>query len=279
MQETPTRPVKPQQPHKKKSGLSLAKLLSTRGGTLSVALVVAVIGAGALLVFLSRYRESVDDESKPVSVLVAKVGIEKGTPGDVIASTQLFETTTLPQSEIREEAITDPSTLRGQVATREIFAGQQLTEAEFVRKPDPVGGRLSRDQRAIAIPVDKNHGLLEAVDAGDHVDVLAGWNGQNGNGGVQSVLRVLVQDALVLDAPEQATGSSVTSRNNSNQGVIVRVNDKQAGAIAFASEFGKVWLALRPPAGARQSRPYIVTLPDLLRGLPPIRLDPRRARR
>jgi hypothetical protein len=40
--------------------------------------------------------------------------------------------------------------------------------------------------------------------------------------------------------------------------------------LAYASDQGKIWLVLRPPAGAKQTRPSAVTLNALLSGAPNI---------
>ena len=84
------------------------KLLSTRGGTLIVSGMAAVLAAVILLAYLHRYRESVNSSSQPVTVLVAKGLIEKGTPGNVVGSQDLFQSTTAPRDEVKEGAIADP---------------------------------------------------------------------------------------------------------------------------------------------------------------------------
>src|SRR5436190_8257211 len=118
------------------------RLLSTRSGTFAVAGLSALLAAGALLVFLHRYRQSVTDSGAPVTVLVAKNLIQKGTPGDVIASQDLFQATSLRKSELRDGAFTDPASLQAQVASADIYPGQQLTTSEFTQTNDPVLSKL-----------------------------------------------------------------------------------------------------------------------------------------
>ena len=50
------------------------------------------------------------------------------------------------------------------------------------------------------------------------------------------------------------------------------VDDLRAAELAFASDNGKLWLALRPSAGAKASRPRIVTVETLLLGVPPVQM-------
>jgi hypothetical protein len=60
-----------------------------------------------------------------------------------------------------------------------------------------------------------------------------------------------------------ALGSSTTK-------VLLKLTDKQAADLAFSSDNGKVWLSLRPGAGAESSPPEIVTLETVLFGVRPI---------
>ena len=63
--------------------------LSTKNGTFAIAAILALIAAAALLVFLREYRDDLTD-SDPVQVLVARSLVPKGTPGELIASQQLY---------------------------------------------------------------------------------------------------------------------------------------------------------------------------------------------
>ena len=62
------------------------KLIATRKGTIAVAASCAVLAGGAIAIYLNHYRQSVDRLSAPVTVLVAKQTIAKGTPGTALTS-------------------------------------------------------------------------------------------------------------------------------------------------------------------------------------------------
>jgi Flp pilus assembly protein CpaB len=78
-----------------------------------------------------------------------------------------------------------------------------------------------------------------------------------------------MQDIVVTDIKRQ--GAGIGAGNGST--VSLRVNDVQAAKVAFASDNGKVWLALRPAAGGKASRPNLVTLETLLLGVPPVAME------
>lgn len=275
MQETVNPPATkgPKPPSRR----SLRQLLATRRGMLGLAAVVAMLGAGAILVFLQQYRDSVADETRPVTVLVAKGLIGKGTAGEVVAGDVLFQASQIPESEAKDGALTDPGSLRGRVATEDVFPGEQLTAEAFVVGSGSVESRLTGRDRAIAVPVDAAHGLIENVNAGDRVDVFAGLVVQSSTGQPRPVVRTLVQDVLVLDAPGESDASSGSSARNEE--VVLRVTDRQALAVAFAADNGKVWVVLRPPSHADQSPPSLATPEALLTGVKPITLESRGGRR
>src|SRR6266516_7443021 len=106
-------------------------LLSTRRGTILVGVGAAALAAILLVVYLNRYRSSVKGGNATAPVLVAKNLIQKGAPGNVIATGHLFQVASIPKKEIRNGALTDPASLRGLVATQDIYENQQLTVADF----------------------------------------------------------------------------------------------------------------------------------------------------
>lgn len=245
------------------------RIFSTRGGTIAVGALAAALAAAVFVVYLHRYRASLNEASQPMTVLVAKGLIERGTSGTVIASEDLFQVTSTPKGELKEGAITDPDLLRGHVATSDIFPGAQLTAAQFsAGATDTVSARVVEYERGIAVPVDEAHGMIGKVQTGDHVDVIAGFIIDGDDGKQHPVTRLLVQNVLVLDAPAESKAGFATGANK--QSVILRMTDEEAAQTAFASEYGKVWIVVRPRSGSEQSLPSVVTLDRLLAGLKPI---------
>ena len=249
------------------------KLLSTREGTLGFAVLTGLLAIGLLLTFMHGYKRSVADGAQPITVLVARSSLPKGTSGDVIAQKGMFQATGFKHDQVRDGAITDPSSLRGKVAAHALVRGQQLTTADFTTPTNPVLTSLGPNQRAISIPLDSAHGMIGQVATGDHVDVLAGFTVQpDGAAHPRPVLRVLLQDVEVLQAPTAAKSGGLGGGAQTQQ-VVLRVADKDAPQLAFSSDNGKVWIVQRAPAGATDPTPSLVTLERLLAGLPPIPLE------
>jgi Flp pilus assembly protein CpaB len=249
------------------------RLVSTRRGTLLSALLIALLAGASILVYLNSYRESLRTQGALVTVLVAKETIPKGTAGSVVAAKNLYTATTIRESQLLEGAMSDPATLRDKVATREIFPGAQLIATDFGAAGDSLAAQLTERQRVVSLPFDAAHGLIGGIEPGNRVDVYAGFNviplgadGKPVNGGQsRPMLRRILPNVSVVAVGEKASGNGTTN-------VSLRVDDVDAAQLAFASDNGKLWLALRPSAGAKASRAGIVTVETMLLGVPPVQI-------
>lgn len=245
----------------------LRRLLTTRRGTLALAALCSIIAAVVLMVFLSRYRESVSGAAAPTPVLVATSLIQKGTSGDILAEKRQFDTVTRAAEDVKQGAVADPAVLAGKVATADVYPGQQITATTFVASTGTVLPKLADDERAIAVPVDQVHGLVGQVQTGDHVDLLASYTtGSAATGQGQGVVKTLLQDKLVLRAGAQPIEGG-NEGAGAEKSIVVRVNDREAVSLAHAADHGKVWIVLRPAAEAEQSRPQTATVDSILSGI------------
>jgi len=250
-----------------------ARLVSTRRGTLLSALLITLLAGASILVYLNSYRDSLKTQGALVTVLVARDAIPKGTAGSVVAAKSLYSATTIPESQLLDGAMSDPATLRDKVATREIFEGAQLTAADFGAAGDSLAAQLTDRQRVVSVPFDSAHGLIDGIEPGNRVDVYAGFNvvplgpdGRPVNGGQsRPMLRMILPNVPVLAVGEKSSGAGTTN-------VSLRVDDVDAAQLAFAADNGKLWLALRPSAGAKASKAGIVTVETMLLGVPPVQI-------
>jgi pilus assembly protein CpaB len=250
------------------------KLFSTRGGTLALAGLAAVIAAIAVAVYVKHYRDTVSKGATPATVLVATSLIPKGTPGTEIATKDLFQAQSIRESQLRTGAISDTASLRGMVAKTDILPRQQLTTSDFTTASGGMASQLSADQRAITIPVDTAHGMIGQITTGDRIDVYAGFEvtpidalGRplSNLGQSRAVLRLIMQNITVLGVTKSAQFGGA---NNSQ--VTLRTTAYQASELAFAADNGKLWLVLRPPSGAKPSPPKLMTVETLLLGASPV---------
>jgi pilus assembly protein CpaB len=221
-----------------------SKLFTTRQGTILLGVIAAVIAAIALIVYLDHYRNSVKGNSAPIQVLVAKSLIQKGTSGDVVGSSGLYQISNIAKNEVKTGAFVDPSTLTGKVALTDIYPGQQITAADFGATTSTLLPKLARDQRAVTIPLGSPQEVGGQITAGSHVDVWVESSAQGNNGVTRPIAKLLYQDMYVLTA--------------SSGNVWLRATPTQAGALIFASSNYQIWLVLRPTVGSIAKKPPVI---------------------
>jgi Flp pilus assembly protein CpaB len=236
-------------------------MFTTRRGSLLVGATAAVLAGIILLAYLHSYRNSVNSSSAPVSVLVAKNLIQKGTPGDIIGTSNQFQVASVPKGQLQTGALTDPAALSSRVAVTDIYPGQQLTANYFAyAPPGTLQTKISGTDRAIAVSMDAQHGMVGQIAAGDHIDIYVGLN-RPGASGSQQVIKLLMENVTVLRAPIGAGAGIYT----------LRTSGRQTGVLAYAADNGKLWFVLRPPSGAKTVVPGFVSAQSLLLGLKPVR--------
>jgi Flp pilus assembly protein CpaB len=231
-----TRPKPPSQPRG-------GGPLSTRGGTILIAALLSLVAGAALLIFLRQYREDLT-ASDGVRVLVARSLIPHGTTGEVLSERSLYKVTRVKKSELVDGAVVDPANLEGKMAAKDLFPGHQLTASDFKPADGSTGRRLQSYDRAISLPLDKAHGMLARIDAGDRVDVLGTLDA---GAGAITTAAVLARNVLVVKMPDAGDDNPATRTEQ----VTLRVPDNAAPNIAAVSDGGEIWLVLRPAVGAR----------------------------
>jgi Flp pilus assembly protein CpaB len=224
------------------------RLFRTRGGAVVIGAIAAVLAAILLVAYLKSYRSSVKSGTQPMNVLVAKSLIPRGTSGTLIAQQHLYQVTSVPQSQLKALAIADPKALSGSVTAADVYPGQQLTAGDFTATPvNSIPAQITGSRRAIAISVDATHDVAGVVQTGDRIDMYVSVN---------NVIKLFASNVLVLSA--SAGGGNL----------ILRVNTAQAAKFAYAQDFAKFWLVLRPQVGATQTPPSLVNLATLLTSPP-----------
>ncbi len=240
------------------------KALSTRRGTILVAIACAIVAAGILALAMSRYRNHVDAGVNQQTVLVASGLIQKGTAGDAIASGQLFKPTSIAAKQASAGAILDTAQLHGQVAKADIEPGQQLTAADFTNNGG-LPAKLAPTQRAMTITFDSAHGMVGQLHDGDHVDVYA--DVQLGGSGESVLRRLLANVPVLVPGTGASAGLGANSPQSQQSNVTLNVENSKAGELAYAADNGKVWLVLRPAnASEASSQGAAVTAQSLLLG-------------
>lgn len=223
------------QPTRKRlDGPSLGGMLATRRGALALALLCALVATGILLFAIGKYKHQVVTPAKQDTVLVASSEIHQGTAGAMVASQQLYKVTPILATQVSPGAITNAASLAGKVAASNIYAGAQLTAADFtVAGGGSLVGELTPTERAVAVTLDPAHGT-GVLQTGDHVDVYGSFSA-----GSSTVVSLLVPNAVVLKAPSAAGGTG------SSGSVLLGVSMTLSPRVMWVFDNGKIWLELR----------------------------------
>src|SRR5262245_17561724 len=197
--------------------------MSSRGWAIALGIGAVVLAAILLVVYLDRYRSRVAGENAPTPVLVAKRYIPAGTPGTLVATQAMYESTTLPAKDVEVGALADPAYLSGRAASLEIFPGHQLLSTDFAASDTAaVDSQIVGAERAISVTVDNVHGSLSQVQPGDFVDIYISLGGAAGQGLVK-LFRPKVQ-VLAIPSIPGPTGSS---------NLVLKIETKDAATVAY----------------------------------------------
>ncbi len=224
------------------------KLTSSRGGALFLGAAAALLAGILLIVYLNRYRNSVNNDAQAASVLIAKSLIPAGTPGQVIAQKKLFSLSNIAHGDLKTGAIVDSGYLSGRVALHDIYPGQQITDVDVsAAVSNALPNQISGRQRAFAISTEGARGMVSFLADGDHVDIYY----ETGAAGTTD-LALLASNVAVLRAP------------TADLPVVLRADAATAQKLALAVDTGSLWCLLRPAAAAKQAPKRVLTSDQLL---------------
>jgi pilus assembly protein CpaB len=149
-------------------------------GTRRTTTVIVAVVLGAVASFtLYRHVQGIEDQvyadARRVEVVVATVGIPKGTAGDRAIAAALA-TKLMPAEFAPATAVTDLEAVRGKVARADVPAGSVVVEGSFVAPtetaPDTHAQRIPDGMVAISISVDQVRGVSGLVRPGDRVNLI-----------------------------------------------------------------------------------------------------------
>jgi pilus assembly protein CpaB len=210
---------------------------------LIVAVVVAVVAAGAIYGYLSSVQDRAYGDAKLVRVYRVAKDVKKGVPGEQAIDQSQVESSDIPQKYRPTTAVTDINAIRGKVALNDLSAGQVVVDGMFV---DPRVATVSFAQRipagqvAISIQVDQIRGVANLIVPGDQVNMLA--SAPDGT-------RYLFQNVNVIavgatPAPQPGETTAATTPTGGSGLITFAVPPVAAAKIAVAKD---VYLTLVPP--------------------------------
>ena len=164
------------------------------------ALVLAVVGAFALITYVRGADARAADGAELTEIYIVQETIPEGTGGEGVA--EFVKLDSVPERNVADGAVTDLEDLAGLVAEADLLPGEQLLEARFI---DPLELAARGDvqvpdgmqQVSFALPVQRMVGGL--VEAGSTVGIVVTAPGTDpATGGTRFEFdRVLVTNAEI----------------------------------------------------------------------------------
>jgi Flp pilus assembly protein CpaB len=216
-----------------------------------VAVALAALAGTLTLVYVVNYKRHVQHGESKVNVLVAARDIPAGTTGSEVVEQHMLKTEAVPRRTLVPGWVGDSDQLQNQVATQEIYAGEQVTVRRFAPpREQGIRSLIRATERGIQIAGDPNQVLAGTLKTGDYVDVVADWHLPDGS--PHHVTRVIVRNVLVLKAPPDLGESAKLGPSAEDTPVQLRVTDSQSQKLMFAMQ--NEWhLELRPPVKSADS--------------------------
>jgi len=214
-----------------------------------VAGLLALVGAGVLVLWVNQADARAMARLDTVDVLIATQAIPEGTESAAIKG--LVELTTLPAAAVAPGALASLDGIEGLAATADILPGEQLLAERFANPAtltptDAV--EVPTGLQEVSILLDAPRVVGGRIEAGDHVGVFISLTDPSQTSlRLQKVLVTRVQGGAVVDA---AAEDGVAPIPEGNVLITMALGTHDAERLVFAAEHGTVWLSLQNDATA-----------------------------
>ncbi len=260
--------------------------MRSRGLVVAVALVLAALAAGAVILYTNGVKEEAVSGGELTTVIVATQEIPANTPLTPLLEGGGFKELAVPNDAVVDGAVTSLDELKGRTTTSPLLANEQISVADLDTGEAPAGGALgiSKGHVALTFKLNAPQGGFGYIQRGDNVSIYATYNGTSiipgsiedliaGNSAdttakrqelpdftatVIPTVRVLAVENPGVDEEGNPTGENVT--------LTLDLTPEDAQALVFASENALVWVGLLPPGEDGQQPPATQVPVELLLG-------------
>lgn len=246
--------------------------MSRRLTGFAVAVLLALVGTAALVVYVNSAERRALAGQELVEVYVVRAPIASGTAAEEI--TGLVGIEQVPTKIQADGAVTSLPALAGLVAAVDLVPGEQLVASRFVQRSQfadrQAGVDVPEDMVEVTVELDAQRAVGGLLEAGQTVAVLASFDplGQSqtavnidgrtvplpaaavdslGGDTVNStdllLRKVLVTAVQADDAPAEEA-ARLTTAPGDTVFVTLAVRPYDAERLVFTAEFGNIWLAV-----------------------------------
>jgi Flp pilus assembly protein CpaB len=258
--------------------------MRSRGLVVAVALVLAALAAGAVILYTNGVKEDAISGGELATVIVATQEIPANTPLNPLIAGGGFKELSVPIDAVVDGAVTSLDELKGRTTTSPLLANEQISVANLDTGEAPAGGALgiSKGHLALTFTMNAPQGGFGYIQRGDNVSIFATYNGTSFiPGSIEDLLAGDATDAKRQELPD-FTGTiiptvrvlavenpGVDEEGNKRGETVTLTLDltpEDAQNLVFATENALVWVGLLPP-GEDGTQPPATQVPvELLIG-------------
>lgn len=222
-----------------------------------LAIVLAVLGTAAVLVYVKAAQARVADGQRAVNVLIAKQRIPAGTSGETIRTRGLVEEVVMPALTVPVDTLSAvPEELDRLVVTSDVQPRQLLLRAMFGAATKLSGGlNVPEKMLAVSINIEIDGQVGGYVRPGSQITIFDTYDSADKQQG--KVTRVLLPRVEVLAIGQYGAGGVTSTQQQNGAGtaaetgrqsgglvVTVAVNQADAERLIHADRTGALYFAL-----------------------------------
>ena len=246
-----------------------------------LAVLLATVGTFALVAYVQSAKDEAVAGERQVDVLVVRDRIRKGATLDEVRGA--VGTSEIPAKVRPEDAVTDLADLdEGLVVAVDLEPGEVLLRSRLVGAEDLARAAVPEGMQELTVALEPERAVGGSLNAGDTVGVVLSFepferDEAQGGGKTPNMSHLTFHKVVVtsvqFDPNESATplagddegdeGQEDVERAPSNRLLVtLALTSPQVEQVAFAAEFGHIWLTAEP-ASADESGTRIVTLGEV----------------
>jgi pilus assembly protein CpaB len=247
------------------------------------ALVLAGVGTAALVAYVDSARNEAVASEALVDVYVVDKAIPKGTPVETI--THSVKATKVPAKVLAQDAVTDLHGLgKDLTAAVDLESGEQLLSSRLVPASKLSRASVPAGLQEMTVSLDPTRAVGGALSVGDTVGVVLSFepfdvpHSEDKTASMTHLtFHKVVVTAVQFAEGDGGSADASTTDKSSDKGtkaepaptsqvlVTLALSSPQVEQVAFAAEFGHIWLTAEN-AQASESGTRVVTLGEAYNG-------------
>jgi Flp pilus assembly protein CpaB len=239
--------------------------MRSRGLVVAIAVVLAIVAAGAVVLYTNGVKNDAVTGGALSVVVVAGQDIPANTNLNPLIDQGVFGELDVPTDAVVDGAVTDIGQLRGQTTTAPILANEQIAAARLSSGEAPQGGSLgiSEGNVAVTIALQVPEGGAGTINVGDSVviygtfkdirvvggnikQLLSGTSTSAPSGSLPDFTGTIVPEARVLRIQNPALSEDGRASENDTILLTLDLGKTDAQNVIFAQENGLVYMGLLP---------------------------------